>query len=510
MTEDCKVFPISFKPGTRRDGTSLETNMFRSSLWTRWHWGRARKMGGYKLVTSGGLEALRTLHLYPRNNIGWTHMGSTDGIQQIQLNLDNGLGAGLNDRTPAGFVANTDFLWTFSTMYDDAVGTTAVQVLAHVAPNLSQIANDTDGALYLGEVSDLSDFSVVGTAPAVSGGVCVIQPYAFLYDSDGGVNWSDVNLPATWSGGDSGSDRITDKKIVFGCAARGGTVPSGLFWSLDTLIRATFSGGSTVWSFNEVAKNISILSSRCVVEYDGVFYWPGKDRFFYYDGVVRELVNPYNSDFFYENLNKAARQKVWTYANQRYGEILFAFPFGASTEANWAVIYNVRGDYWYDTELPSDVRVGAFDGGVFWWPIVGGLDGSLWLHEYGYDKIAASSIEPIPASYTTADISYLTSGPTKQGWQGEDRWTKLLRVEPDWRSDQMGSMVLTIAQRPYAMSTGDDIISNGYTFDQGTEVKDFKKTGRLMNFTWSSNTQGGFFQQGDVLLHLGPDDARGD
>ncbi len=507
MSEDTKPFPVACRPGIRRDGSSLETAEFRDGKWTRWHFSRARKIGGYRRIIQGGIDSLYAINLYPKNNIGWTHMAAIDGVLQVTLNGDTGLGSSVVDRTPGSYVSAADALWSFSTMYDDAAGSDYTRIMAHVAPNLEHIDSSTPGLLYSGRVDGSDTLTLVGTAPAVSGGMAIIQPYAFLFGSDGDINWSDANTPTVWAGGDAGSDRITDKKIVYGAPTRGATVPTGLFWSLDALIRATYVGGAGIWSFNIVADDISIMSSRCVAKYDGVFFWVGNGRFFFYDGVVRELPNNYNLDWFFDNINKNSRQKVFTITNQRFGEIWFCFPFGSATECTHAAIFNVRGKYWYDTELPADGRVSGFESSTFWWPIMGCTNGNLHLHEYGYDKITGSRVEPIEAYYKTSDISWLTTGPGKNAWVGEDRWNKLLLIEADW-VNQSGNININVYHRAYAnedeVQTGDTIVVT-----ENTDVSKIKLTGRITTLKFSSNDQGGFFQQGELLLHFGVDDGRG-
>jgi len=70
----------------------------------------------------------------------------------------------------------------------------------------------------------------------------------------------------------------------------------------------------------------SILSSDCVVDYDGVFYWAGVDRFLMFNGVVREVPNTMNLNYFYEGLNQAERSKVFAFKVPRYGGNMVVLP----------------------------------------------------------------------------------------------------------------------------------------------------------------------------------------
>src|SRR6266481_5410074 len=117
-----------------------------------------------------------------------------------------------------------------------------------------------------------------------------------------------------------------------------------MFWALDALIRVSFQSASTgyfnFWRYDTVTNKMSILSKNSVIEYDGVFYWAGVDRFFMYNGVVQELPNDTNLNYFFDNLNTVQRNKVFAVKVPRYGEIWWFFPKGnAQTECNAAVIY---------------------------------------------------------------------------------------------------------------------------------------------------------------------------
>jgi hypothetical protein len=161
---------------------------------------------------------------------------------------------------------------------------------------------------------------------------------------------------------------------------RGGSnAPSGLFWSLDSLIRVSYTpttvslGGTTstfYWRYDIITSQSSILSSQCVIEYDGIYYWIGVDRFLMYNGVVKEVPNPMNQNYFFDNLNYAEREKVYATKVPRYGEIWWFFPNGNSTECNDAIIYNVRENTWYDAGKARGARrTAGYFSQVFPYPI---------------------------------------------------------------------------------------------------------------------------------------------
>jgi hypothetical protein len=176
---------------------------------------------------------------------------------------------------------------------------------------------------------------------------------------------------------------VASTKIVKGLPVRGGSnAPSGLFWALDSLIRVSYTpttvtvGGTAqtfYWRYDIITSQSSILSSQCVIEYDGIYYWIGVDRFLLYNGVVKELKNNFNQNYFFDNLNYAQSQKVYAQKVPRFGEIWWFFPSGDSTECNDCIIYNTREDCWYDAGSADGARRSAgYFSQVFHYPINAG------------------------------------------------------------------------------------------------------------------------------------------
>jgi len=210
---------------------------------------------------------------------------------------------------------------------------------------------------------------------SVSGGVVSLHPYVFVYGNDGLIKNCSAGNVNDWVSADANEVSVATGKIVQGLPVRGGSnAPSGLFWSLDSLIRVSFIGGTgsppQYWRYDLITSQSSILSSQSVIEYDGVYYWCGVDRFLLYNGVVKEIPNTFNQNYFFDNLNYAQREKVWVSKVPRFGEIWWFYPSGNATECNNAVIYNTRENVWYDAgfALGSQRSAGYFSQ-VFHYPI---------------------------------------------------------------------------------------------------------------------------------------------
>ena len=498
-------YTIKSLPGIKRDGTRLENGFYVDGQWCRFQRGLPRKMWGYRTLSTQMPEVSRGLNGY--NQDGTLHLlsGGQSYLTQFEINA-NGNVTGIFNRTPSGFAADARNLWTFDVSFDSVGVAAGAYVFAHPGKNLNQIDGTATSTMYWGLVNGTAVLTA-NTAPAVSGGVVSLYPYVFVYGSDGYVAWSVANNPNDWLSAGSGDAYVTSQKIVAALPLRAGpgNAPAGLFWSLDSLIRCTFVGGDTVFQFDTLTSQSSILSSQSPIEYDGIFYWCGVDRFLMFNGVVREIPNQLNQNWFFDNLNYDQRQKVFAYKVPRFGEIWWCYPRGDATECTHAVIYNVRENTWYDTALPNSGRSNGKFVTVYEYPITTGIDPvsgfyKLWQMEFGLDELDGTQVSSIPSYFQTADISYVAD-PN----QPRNRSMRCLMVEPDFV--QSGDMTCQITGRANARSP--EVTSEEKVFpDQENTVTPeqqvifFKEQRREMRFIFKSNVVGGNYQMGQCIAHL--------
>ena len=519
---------IRSEPGIKRDGTKFEGNNYVDGQWVRFQRGLPRKIGGYRRLVTGQGGYARGIHTHNHDGLTYVHIGNSAGVYRFTLS-NNAVPTATIDRTPAGYISEEDVVWTFDAMYDTTAGD--VMVLAHVAKNLLDIANDDNGTLYFGFDNGTTPLQLVSGVTA-SGGIVALEPYVFAYGSNGFVQWSRPGYVNDWTGSGSGNARITSQKIVKGLPLRAGAgnAPAGLFWSLNALIRASFVGGAPVFQFDTISSQTSILSSQSVIEYDGLYFWCGVDRFLMFNGVVREVPNNLNLNWFYDNMNFNEREKVFAVKIPRWGEIWWCFPFGNATECTHAVIYNVRENTWYDTVLPDSGRSIGQYAQVFSSPLMTGIpintdignrvteagdnriteDGNnrvindpivweVWQHEFGANRIAGTESLPVRSYFETADISLIA---------GENPQNMALRVEyiePDFVQSQ--NMTVQVTGRANAKAgevTSDPQTIYATPSTPQEQLVYFREIRREMRFIFESNTLNGDYQMGQVIAHVEP------
>lgn len=521
MAENLKLFPLRGQPGIKKDGTDTEGQYWSDGIWTRFYRGLPRSMLGYNSMSEGYPGPSRGL-LAQANGQGYLNIfsGSANNLNVGQFTMA-GVGSSASDITPSGFAANANNVWQLDTFFNSNGGN-SISIVAHAAPNLAAIDSSEAQPVYYGDVNGAVPLipSVItgGSTPfEVDGGILALPPFLIAYGSFGLFAWSALNDPTNFPVANAAN--ICSTKIVKGLAIRGGAnSPSALLWSLDSVIQASFVGGTAIWDFNNLSDQSSILSSSSPVEMDGIYYWPGIDRFLVFNGVLRELPNEMNLDFFYKNLNFAQRQKVFGFKVPKWGEIVWCAPLFGATECNWMFVYNVREGTWYDTPLPTDGRSAAFFAQAWQYPVMGSALGlpamsgggtayPLWQHEFGVNQIRGSIVDAIPSSIISPSMSLVGGGLSGLGSPvaaPEDVWTELAYFEQDF--DFGPSLNLSVLGRQYPQDQ--DTVLNTRTITKLATMNsyDLQIQARYLRWKIESNVGGGFFNMGQPLMAFRPSD----
>ena len=352
---------------------------------------------------------------------------------------------------------------------------------------------------------------------SVSGGVVMLYPYLFVYGNNGLIQNCAAGNFNDWTSADSNANNVASTKVIKGLPLRGGTTsPSGLFWTLDSVVRVTYApqnvGTSTLyWRYDLITQQSSIMSSSCVIEYDGIYYWVGVDRFLMYNGVVQEVPNSQNLNWFFDGINTSQRQKVWVSKIPRWGEIWWFYPRGDATECTDAIVFNVRDKVWYDAgSAPGARRSAGTFSEVYKKPIwaantendTGQYD--LWVHEQGTNEVYLNKVVAVYSAFET-NVLGTSAGLVGSPQGGDNLWTRLERVEPDFQ--QVGAMDMIVTGKGYADDT--DQPSAPYTFEPSTLKIDLKEQRREMRLRFESNTQDGNYFLGRVVLNVETGDVRG-
>lgn len=540
---------LSFKPGIQRDGTSFQGDQCQNGQWVRFQRGKPKKIGGMIAAVDTIDDSLQNLILVsgmlllPTNN------------NQILYYIPNALGivSGTIDTTTFGFLTshnliagfdNYQAIWQTETIIKipapvNGVAQAPQQLVVFLATNnITGIAQNTASQLFYGDTATPNvpltqvDINLAGIEPLINGGMCFSNPYLFLYGSNGLVQYSTNTDPLNFNTNavdpaddefvTAGSFAISNDKVIYGHPIRGGTnSPAILFWTLSSVVRIYNTGTNAVEFQKDVlSTSTSILSSRCVVEYDGLFFWVGTDRFFVFNGIVDELPNNTNLNYFFDNIDMNYRQSVFGVKNTKYGEIWWFYPEKEGTPGRpnvnpgvntRALIYNKRENNWYDTAISRTDGIFSDDLGflvTYGLGLVNPGSTYLWRHEFGVAQVVTQTISPIPSSFTTPIFGWSCFNPVNSIYnssrgQPVDRWIDLKRLEPNFILAPTDQMTLTVNVQTYSASPV--ISTDAIPFYGNTEKLDLRVQGRQMSLTFASTAN---FEMGNNMLLFGIGDGQ--
>jgi hypothetical protein len=513
-----RLVSLNFQPGTQRDGTDLDGSRAIDARWTRWRNGRPRKIGGYKSIYLALLGEPRRIHMYYAGSRTYVHVGTSKSFEQLVLDRNMNV-VEYHNRTPVGFTGGPNVGWTIDSIFDTTSDVGKVRIVAHATPDLDFLSDQIQTDPYIGDISSAAPLvpmdapggtDGIYTKPRTSGGIVVVQPYLMHFDEEGHVGWSAPNRPLTLGIVEgttgAGQARVSSQKLVMGMPLRGGGAnsPAALFWSLSEVIVAQWVGGDLTFRFSTVSPSSSILSSDSVIEYDGLYFWIGTDRFMVFNGTVSEVPNGQNQDWFFNNITERYACKTFAFKVPRYGEIWWCAPMFGNTEPSHAVIYNVRENVWYDTELPGSFRSCGYFAQGLRYPLLGSpkllnTNGyGLWKHEFGFDAHRDGEDPTAIESYFETPM---LGGPHMEPPIGNGTIIKI--VEPDIL--QSGDIVVTLRGSANARDAVEDIdsaiLKQNYAVPQEQGVG-FKREARLARLRFSSNVLGGNFIFGKTVLHV--------
>lgn len=526
------------KPGIKRDGTKFEGDYYVDGQWVRFQRGLPRKMGGYKNVTNYLSDISRGLKSFTENQSTIIHSGSYSALEKFSLD-ENANASVVYDRTPITLNTTVNNAWQFDILYDSVNLSPSNKIIAQAAPNIATQYNSLSGQVFVGDMRSNDPLTEV-TLPvgvSASGGICVLHPYLTVFGTNGSIAWTAPGSPSDFEGEGAGNARIAAQKIVRGLPLRGGpgNAPAGLYWSTDAVVRASFVGGAQIFQFDTISSSSSVLAPMTIIEYDGVYFWIGADRFYMFNGVVRDIDNQLNINYFFDGLNRQYAQKAFAFKVPRFGEIWWCYPRGNATECSHAIIYNVKEQTWYDTELPNGGRSAGEFIPRYGVPFLSGVEFNnqrttydiritelddtritenndirvlftsdnykFWQHEVGTNEININLVTAIQSYFETADISDLIA-------QGKNKSLRCELLEPDFVQSE--NMTVQIVGRANARSKEIEGEQKTFAANPSTpyeQVVYFKDIRREMRFRFESNVLNGDYQMGQVIAHVGEADG---
>ena len=313
------------------------------------------------------------------------------------------------------------------------------------------------------------------------------------------IRWADQDNPFQWTPSatnTSGFARVSrGSRIVRALPTR-----QEIVVFTDThLYSMQFTGTTDVFSLQEMADNVSIMSPRACATANNVTFWMGFDKFYFYTGRVENLPCTLRQHVF-ENFNYEQKNQVVCGTNEQWQEIWWFYPSANATTNDSYVIYNYEEKIWYYGSLE---RTAWLDSPLRRY--VQAVNGQyLYEQENGVDADGA----PMVSFITSSDFD-ITEG---------DNLLLVKRIIPDisFEKSTVANPQVLLTMRPrnfpgsnYSGANQPAVtLSTTVPVEQYTEQVFIRARARQMGFKIQSNDIGVHWQLGLPRLDGRPDGRR--
>lgn len=279
-----------------------------------------------------------------------------------------------------------------------------------------------------------------------------------------------------------------------------------LVYTDTSLHSLRFIGPPFTFGIQQLASNITIVSSKSAVAVEDAVFWMGNDNFYLYSGQTQPIPCTVRDkvflDFDYEQ-----EEKVVAGVNSQWGEVFWFYPSlsnslgnGGTGENDKYVVYNYIEKVWYFGSLS---RTAWMDRGLRTYPLAASA-GYLYNHEFGEDDDGSAMTSFIESSQI--DIA-----------DGE-QFSLIRRVIPDFTFDGSSSnapvVSLTLKARNapggnYLQTQSKDTTRTATTpVEQFTNVLNMRLRGRSFALRVDSTDLGVRWKIGSPRVDLRQDGRR--
>lgn len=313
------------------------------------------------------------------------------------------------------------------------------------------------------------------------------------------VRWSDMNRPGSWAvkaGNEAGGTPLqTGSEII--AAAR--SKHEILIWTDEAAYGMRYTGGDQVFSFEEKASGVSIVSTDAYSVAGDRIYWMADRNFYMYDGNV-SLLPCSVVNYVFENetygLNFSKREKVFAARNTSFGEVTWFYPSGESESVDRYVTFNYIENSW---AVGSMSRTAWSDSGIRQYPHAAaptdetGVTSRLYIHEKGSDDDGNAMTAYIESGFIDIDDG--------------DHFSFVSRIIPDIRYTRGGEtgMSVDITPKDYPSTGAPSGTTIQTSVTSSSTESQIRLRGRQLALKFTSTGQGVGWTLGDTRVNIQPD-----
>lgn len=318
------------------------------------------------------------------------------------------------------------------------------------------------------------------------------------------IRWATQESVTNWTPGatnSAGGTRLSSGSyIVANLKMRQET----LVWTDSDLYSMQYTGSPYYFTFDFLARNISIAGPNAMAAVGEAAFWMGQDKFYVYNGRVQTLRCDVWKKIF-GDLNREQLFQVYCGTNEGFNEVLWLYCSLNATIIDRYVIYNHAQDIWYYGTI---TRTAWIDSPLRSQPQATSTDSYLYYHEVGVDD---GSVTPVAAI-----SSYIESADSEIG--NGDAVMFVRRIIPDVTFDgstaTSPSVTMTLKMRTTPGSAYHDTGTAGTTRSATSPVEQYtdevwlRLRGRQAMFRIESTATGVQWQLGTPRVEAQADGRR--
>ena len=269
-----------------------------------------------------------------------------------------------------------------------------------------------------------------------------------------------------------------------------------LIFTDEAVYGMSFVGAPFIFSFRLLSTGTGAAGKNVTADVDGVVYWMGKNRFFKYDGVVREL--PCSVQYFvFDRMQENYIDKTFVGHNRKFKEIIWFYVSTSNTagvdnpEPDSYVMYNYQENVWSVGTLNRTVWHDSF--GARQVPFAFDETGILYNHETG------------TSDNGSAMNAFVESSPMEITSGGNELFM-VDKVVPDVTLTSNTNLLLELKSRKYPNAT--EITKGPFTISTSTTKISTRAKGRQIAVKLSSTGANDDWSFGDFRINTREDGLR--
>jgi len=318
------------------------------------------------------------------------------------------------------------------------------------------------------------------------------------------VRWSDTESVVQWT--PSATTQAGEYQLSIGSSIVAEVHVSNNIFILTDAAAYTmqYVGYPAVFGFSQQADNISIAGPSAAVSTNGVVFWMGVDKFYYFDGRVHTLNCPV-SDHVFDNINLAQLYQTTAGTIESFDEIMWFYCSASVSSPDSYVCFNYTDNVW---SFGTMTRTAWIDSGLKTGPLGATAVNNIVVHEQGSDDLSTASTTAISAYVESADfdigdghnVGFVRSILPDVTFANSSVTNPTVTMEIRTRNNPGAAHNADVAQNVTRVSTVD--------VEQWTQQVFIRARGRQMSFKIASDTVGAHWKVGTPRIDTRPDGRR--